>query len=397
MLDPNYIEELAEGAEYVSADLHDAIINAIVERITARLGRGEDYIFTPTDKWQIEVLEDAGYLAKDIQKEIAKRTGQQIKVIRKAYEDAAIEQAKYDTKTYQKAGIDVQTDILQTPTYLRILQADYERTVNAWENFTGTTLARESYRLFINECNKAHTLVLSGAKGWSQAYMDAVDEISANGVKVVYPTGHVDTVETATVRAIRTGVAQSCGKVTAVRAAENGVHLMLTSAHAGARPTHEPWQGKVFWVDWNELAKRIHIREDIKYSEATEEEKQKYDEFCRATDIGTVTGLEGANCRHSYGPYFEGMPNPYEGMKFDPDRYEKDQRARLLERRIRKTKSALQAYDTAQTATTNPEALEKLKKEAKRKNNLLTRQINDYYTYCHANGIKPLESRLYTA
>lgn len=395
MLDPNYIEELADGAEYVSADLHDAIINEIIKRITARLGRGDSYIFTPTDKWQMEVLEDAGYLARDIQKEIAKRTGQQIKVIRKAYEDAAVEQAKYDSRIYRKAGIDVQTDILMSPTFLRILQADYERTINAWENFTGTTLLKESYGLFITECNKAHSLVLSGAKGWSQAFMDAVDEISTNGVKVVYPTGHVDTVETATLRAIRTGVAQSCGKVTAVRAAENGVHLMLTSAHAGARPTHEPWQGQVFWVDWQELARRIGIVENIQYPEATPLEKQKYREFCLSTDIGTVTGLEGANCRHSYGPFFEGMQNPYEGMTFDPKQYEIDQRARLLERRIRHTKRELQAYNTAQTATTNPDALNKLKKAAERKNNLLTKQVSNYYAYCRANGIKPLESRLY--
>lgn len=393
MLDPLYIANIADEAEEVSARLHDEIINDMVKRMTARLGRGEEAYLTATDKQQIKILQEAGYLLDDIKKDITRAIKAQRKEIKKAYEDAGLKQTAYDRRIYQQVGI--KTDLTQSPTYLRILQAAYERSMQGFENFTGTTLTREVYTQFINSCNDAYMQVTTGAKGWTQAYMEAVDKLASSGVEVIYPSGHRDTIETATARAIRTGVAQACSKVTATRAAENGVHLFLTSAHQGARPTHEPWQGKVFWVDWNELARRINITENINYSEATNEEKAKYKEFCRSTDIGTVTGLEGANCRHSYGPFFEGMKNPYEGMKFDKDQYAIDQRQRLLERRIRKTKRAIAAYDTALKNTQNEKAIDRITKSRKARLNTLTRQVSEYYDYCDKFKLKPQESRLH--
>ena len=393
MLDPLYIANIADEAEEVSARLHDEIINDTVKRMTARLGRGEEAYLTATDRQQIKILQEAGYLLNDIKKDVARAIKAQRKEVKKAYEDAGLKQTAYDRRIYQQVGIT--TDLTQSPTYLRILQAAYERSMQGFENFTGTTLTREVYTQFINSCNDAYMQVTTGAKGWTQAYMEAVDKLASNGVEVIYPSGHRDTIETATARAIRTGVAQACSKVTATRAAENGVHLFLTSAHQGARPTHEPWQGKVFWVDWNELSRRINITENINYSEATDEEKAKYKEFCRSTDIGTVTGLEGANCRHSYGPFFEGMKNPYEGMKFDKDQYAIDQRQRLLERRIRKTKRAIAAYDTALKNTQSKEAIDRITKSRKARLNTLTRQVSEYYDYCDKFKLKPQESRLH--
>lgn len=394
MLDPEYITEIGDDAEIVSEDLHTAIINAIVKRITARLGRGEEFSFSATDKWQIETLQEAGYLADDIRKEIAKHTKTQQKVVKKAYESAGIQQTAYDARIYNDVGINITNESLLSPTYIRILQTAYERSMQSWKNFTGTTLTQASYKLFVNECDKAYIKVASGGESWTKAYMDAVDEIVKKGVTVTYPSGHVDTVETATARAIRTGVAQACSQVTATRAAENGVHLFLTSAHAGARPTHEPWQGQVFWVDWQQLASRIGIDISGGYSEATEEEKAKYKEFCRTTDIGTVTGLEGANCRHSYGAFFEGMNNPYDGMTFDPKMYAIEQRARLLERRIRKSKREIDALDVASANTQNKDALDKLKKARESREKTLKRQVTEYYAHCDKYDLKPQEARL---
>lgn len=393
MLDPNYIANISDDAEAVSADLHDDIIKQIVRRLTERLAQGEEFAFSATDKWQIETLQEAGYLAEDIRREIAKHTKTQQVVVKKAYESAGIKQTEYDIKTYRAVGIDTVETLSQSPTYLRILQAAYNRSMQSWNNFTGTTLVRESYKLFIDECDKAYMKVTSGGETLSKAFMEAVDNVARDGVKVRYPSGHVDTVETATARAIRTGVAQACSQVTATRAAENGVHLFLTSAHQGARPTHEPWQGQVFWVDWKELSNRIAISAPS-YPEATPEEKAKYKEFCKTTDIGTVTGLEGANCRHSYGPFFEGMKNPYEGMTFDPKMYQIEQRARALERRVRKTKRYIEALDTAEKNATSQSALEDIKRQKDSKKSLLKRQINEYYSYCKKNKLKPQEFRL---
>ena len=122
MLDPEYITEIGDDAEIVSEDLHTAIINAIVKRITARLGRGEEFSFSATDKWQIETLQEAGYLASDIRKEIAKHTKTQERVVKKAYESAGIQQTAYDARLYNAVGISIAAESLTSPTYIRILQ-----------------------------------------------------------------------------------------------------------------------------------------------------------------------------------------------------------------------------------------------------------------------------------
>ena len=77
MLTPDFLLHISEPAEEIAEQLHQDILNRIIERIMLRLGRGEDYLLTQTDRWNILVLQDAGFLLEDIQKEIAKRTKMQ--------------------------------------------------------------------------------------------------------------------------------------------------------------------------------------------------------------------------------------------------------------------------------------------------------------------------------
>ena len=74
MLSPDYLLRVSEGGEAIAETLHNEIIKQIVERIAIRLERGDDYILTARDKWQSEVLQDAGFLREDIEKTIAKQT-----------------------------------------------------------------------------------------------------------------------------------------------------------------------------------------------------------------------------------------------------------------------------------------------------------------------------------
>ena len=74
MLTPEYLMRITEGAEDISSSLHRNIMNMIIERVMNRIARGENYLFTQTDKWQIKVLQESGELLEDIQKEIADKT-----------------------------------------------------------------------------------------------------------------------------------------------------------------------------------------------------------------------------------------------------------------------------------------------------------------------------------
>ena len=252
MLTPDFLLHISEPAEEIAEQLHQDILNRIIERIMLRLGRGEDYLLTQTDRWNILVLQDAGFLLEDIQKEIAKRTKLQQTEIAEAFQDAGITAINYDDAIYKAAGLSP-VPLTQSPYLMRLMQRNYEKTMNTWVNFTGT-FANEAQKEFIKQCDKAYHLVSSGALSYTAAVKEAVDEISKTGIVVRYPSGHEDTIETATLRCVRTGISQATADIQLARAKEMGVDLVLVSSHLSARPTHQVWQGGVYQVDWNKIS-----------------------------------------------------------------------------------------------------------------------------------------------
>ena len=373
MLTPNYLLHATEPAEEIAEQLHSDILARIIERIMIRLDRKEDYILTAVDKWQIETLQQAGYLIEDIQKEIAVATGKMQKEIAEAMEDAGVEALKYDDKIYSKAGLSP-VPLEQSPELIRLMQRNYEATLGEWKNFTRTT-ALKSQQLFLNELDRAYNLVSTGAVSYTQAVKEVVNNIIADGVEIEYPTGHKDTIETATLRAVRTGVSQATAQIQLARMDEMNVDLVITSSHLGARPTHQEWQGKVF---------------------SRNSQNSKYPDFGQSTGYGTVTGLCGANCRHSFSPYFEGMDNPFE--KYDSDenrkRYQEEQRQRALERRIRKTKREVMGLKEAIDNCTDDRAKFELDMAYQRQSALLQKQNDNYLEYCGKHDLRPLQDRL---
>ena len=394
MLSPDYLARVMEGAEEVASQLHTDILNDVIRRIMIRLDRGDNYVLTATDKWQIETLMEAGYLREDIVADIAKKTNLQKAVIRKAFEDAGVRSLSYDAKVYEAAGLATEP-LLQSPALVRILQTMYERTMGEWENITRTT-ANEAQKLFIQVCDNAYTQVMSGAKARSQAVREAVEEVAKDGIKVVYPTGHEDTIEVATARAVRTGITQSAAQITLERMKEMDVDLVLTSSHLGARPTHEPWQGKVFHVDFSVLTGRLRSANTQTDAGATH---SKYPDLVEATRYGYVDGLCGANCRHSMVPYIEGVTkNPFE--QFDSEenqkRYEIEQKQREMERKIRKVKREVQGLQEAlkhADELTKPGLEAQYQKRAQR----LTELNKEYKQYCEANDLKTRQERHHIA
>lgn len=251
MLKPDYLLHISEGAEDISEALHNEIIKRIINRIMLRISRNDDYILTAYDKWNIETLQQAGYLLEDIQKEIAKSTKLQEKEIAEAMEDAGVEALSYDDKIYESVGLSP-TPLMQSPEIIRLMQKNYEATLGEWHNFTRTT-AEISQQLFINQLDKFYMLVSTGAMGYTQALREIIDTVVSDGVRVYYDTGHSDTIETATLRAVRTGISQMTAQVQLARAKEMGVDLCMVSSHLGARPSHAEWQGKIYSIDWNSL------------------------------------------------------------------------------------------------------------------------------------------------
>lgn len=374
MNNPDYLLHISEGAEDIAERLHNIIIKKIVNRIMIRLGRGDSYILTAQDKWQIENLQQAGYLLEDIQQEIAKATKLQQEEIAQAMEDAGVKALDYDDKIYQSVGLSP-TPLTQSPELIRLMQRNYEATLHEWSNFT-RTMAGEAQKLFINELDRAYTFVSTGALSYTAAVKDVINNIASNGVKVTYPTGHTDTIESATLRAVRTGVSQATAQIQLARMDEMDVDLVIVSSHLGARPSHAEWQGK------------IYSRKGIKYPH-----------FQQSTGYGTVTGLCGANCRHSFSPYFEGMDNPFEQYDSEENRkqYEKEQYQRTLERRIRKTKREVMGLKEGVDSIKDDKAKFAADMDYQKKAALLAKQNAAYKEYCEKNNLRPLSDRIQVA
>lgn len=355
MLTPTYLLHAAEPAEDIAEALHQNILKRIIERILLRFDRDDDYVLTAIDKWQIEVLQEAGFLLEDIQKEIISATGLMQTEIAEAMEDAGVRALEYDDKIYRDSELNP-VPLTQSPELIALMQRDYEATMGDWTNFTRTT-AEAVQQTFIKACDTAYHQAMTGTISARQAAKEAIEKVIADGVYVEYPTGHRDTIEAATTRAVRTGVSQASAHIQLARMEEYNVEFVLVSSHLGARPDHQVWQGQIF----------------------------RRDELEEKTGYGTVTGLCGANCRHSFGPWFEGMGNPFEQYDTEENRnqYEMDQRQRTLERRIRNTKRRLMGYQTA-------EDQERYEQTAA----LLQRQNAAYNQYCEENNLKKRSDRI---
>ena len=383
MLTPEYLYRITEGAENIASQLHKNILDKIIARMMARIGRGEDYLLTATDKWQIEVLQEAGYLLEDIQQELSAKTKKQVQEIKEAMEDAGVTALQWDDKIYQAAGLSP-VPLLQSPALMRIMQRNYEATAGEWRNFTKTT-ANEAQRLFINQMDSAYNMVVSGAVSYTEAVRDVINDVSEVGMKVSYPSGYKLSIESATMMIVRTGISQAAAEVSLERMKEMDWDIILVSSHLGARVgdggqnpgNHSWWQGKF-------------------YSRTGKD--KRFPDFVSSTGYGTVTGLCGVNCRHSFGTG-DGENNPFEQYDSEENRkaYEKQQRQRTLERRIRDTKRKVQDMQTAVDNCKDEKLKFELQQKLDRKSYTLSQQNKAYKKYCADNNLKEYAERLKVA
>lgn len=373
MLTPSYLRHAPEMAEEIAEELHVELMNRIVERILHRFRRGDPYILTAQDKFQLETLQESGFLLEDLQREIARRTGRMQDEIAAAMEDAGVRTLEYDDSIYRAAGY-YPAPLVHSPYLMQLMERSYRATAGEWNNFTRTT-ANAAQQTFVRACDKAYHLSMTGAVSPTQAIREALKEVIRDGIYVQYPTGHRDTIETATARAVRTGISQASAQIQLTRMDEFGVGLVLVSSHLGARPAHQVWQGKVYDRSGKHPA---------------------YPDFIRSTGYGQVDGLCGANCRHHISPYFEGQHNPF--TQYDSEenqkQYDIEQRQRAMERRIRDTKRQTMNWKTAMDKETDPAKQAEFAAEYQRKAALLKKQNAAYRDYCAATGQKTRPERL---
>lgn len=197
-------------------------------------------------------------------------------------------------------------------------------------NLVRTSAEQRVFQTFIDALDSSTLAVASGLISPQDGVRRAVDIIARTETAVRYVAHDgreiTQTLYGAVRRNVMTGAAQTMHRVTDARMEQIGVTYVEVSAHAGARPEHAVWQGKVYAYP---------------------------DEFMTATGYGTGAGLGGWSCRHNYFPFFPGLSEPTEWAisKDNEADYELSQRQRECERAIRTYKARASIYREAASAT----------------------------------------------
>lgn len=320
MLEPDYLAGCTDEIVKYYAELEAEILKDVSKRIEKTLS------ISDTAKHQLMILEESGKLYSDIYSKINSISGISEGKLKELFKEAGIKSSKFDDKVYKEAGLNP-INITQSQRSLQILTAGMMKTNKALNNLTmtmGSTLKGD----FINVCDRAYAKLSSGAFTYQQAINDAVKELGSKGISVIeYSSGRTISLEAGIRRNVLTGLNQTTSTLSLSRAEELGADLVETTAHVGARPDHALWQGKVYSVSGKH---------------------PKYPDFRSSTGYGTVAGLCGANCRHNFFPFFEGISNKayssrelqamnkyvdYNGQKMTM--YEGEQKLRGIERSIR--------------------------------------------------------------
>lgn len=331
MLTPEYLAVFTDGYLGMVDVLNEQIVRDISRRMM-KTGK-----ITGTAKWQIRQAQQSGKLLDDIVKDIGKFTNYSDEKIRSMFKEAGIISINNDASPLVKAGIVKKATLSQNMSELLIANA--RKTVGDVNNLTLTT-ASKSQQMFVQSLNEAMLQVQSGAFSYQEALKQAIKKAAQSGGKVLYSSGSQMSLDAAMRMALLTGVNQTAASLTELYASDMDVEYYETSAHAGARPSHTVWQGRIFKIDGS---------------------TSEYPNFADSTGYGTVGGLCGANCRHSFHPYWPGISEPaytknmlqdynipkheYNGKLLTE--YESDQFMRQMERSIRESKRTLVGYDSA--------------------------------------------------
>ena len=393
---PDELVKATDGVELKISELNQKIIDKIVEHLLLRFEKTGQVVFSPTDEYSIKTLRRAGVTQADILAEIQKATPGIQKEVKKAFKQAAtnigrvkvnkriqetlnnpIPEGTNETGTASEKIIDGRINEKELSARQKELLEDvYSRTKNEI-NKIYEGVARSGSNEFQDACNEAARMV-RGGMGPQKAVREAIKKVAKDGTYIQYPSGHKDTIEVAVLRAVRTGVNQANAKLVLDLAEATGQDLVLVSSHEDARPAHQEWQGKIYSLSGK---------------------SKKYPEFRSATGFGTVQGLCGANCRHTFTIYYPGFSkNPYKrnNKKSNKKKYDYTQEQRKRERDIRKQKRIIDALEKAKAETNDPELKRELQAEIDAQKAKLREKKQAYNDFCEKHGLKKQAIRTHT-
>lgn len=330
MFTPTEIEALPSAMEQLYRSLQLNIMSDLTERLKAN---GEE--ITSAADWQINRLYELGVSKDEIDSLIQSTLDVSDDEIDRIYDEVVKSGYARNEELYTSKGKEY-IPYAENKQLQQLVKAVKNQTKSEYRNITGslgfavrnadntlsfTPLADFYQRTLDNGLMQ----IASGAVDYNTALKKAVKAMTDSGLRTVdYASGWSNRVDVAVRRALMTGFNQVVAKVNEDNAEQLGTEYFEVSYHRGARPTHQVWQGRVY-------------------------SKKELETVC---GLGTVTGLCGANCYHSYSPFIKGVDKPtysdeeldrmneeenapkeYNGKQYTA--YEAQQRQRRLETAMR--------------------------------------------------------------
>lgn len=330
MFTPTEIEALPSAMEQLYRSLQLNIMSDLTERLKAN---GEE--ITSAADWQINRLYELSVSKDEIDSLIQSTLNVSDDEIDRIYDEVVKSGYARNEELYADKGKEY-IPYAENKQLQQLVKAVKNQTKSEYRNITGslgfavrnadntlsfTPLADFYQRTLDNGLMQ----IASGAVDYNTVLKRAVKTMTDSGLRTVdYASGWSNRVDVAARRALMTGFNQVVAKVNEDNAEQLGTEYFEVSYHRGARPTHQVWQGRVY-------------------------SKKELETVC---GLGTVTGLCGANCYHSYSPFIKGVDKPtysdeeldrmneeentpkeYNGRQYTA--YEAQQRQRQLETAMR--------------------------------------------------------------
>ena len=343
MLRPDYFYGKTDKLVEMYQDLENWIISDIATRL---IKSGELSGTADRELWKLQQM---GLHNTEIVKRISEMSGKSRNEVRRLLRDSVMTSFSDDKEVLTQISASDIISPLKNNMAILAMNAELIKTSGELDNLTKTTI-NQTQKDLLNMLNEVDYRVASGMQSYSSAVCEILDRYAESGVMVEYPTGTKRSLEAAVRCCIVTSMNQTAAQVTNVYIAQNKIEYVLVSAHPGARydkkdPTgissHDHWQGKAYKIIGSEPG-FPNLLESTGYTINLE------------TGKGTVVnllGLHGYNCRHSHGPWRKDMVNKYldenGNVNINADEsqklYDLQQKQRLLEREIRKTKREIMA------------------------------------------------------
>ena len=375
----DYKNKLASKIASRYQDLEERIMQDIVRRI---MKAGE---ITSTADWQINRLRIWGYSSEDIEKEIKKALNASYPEMFELYDKVINWEYVRNKEIYEQINAKY-ISFEENGQLKQITEAIIDQSFGDLENVTnslgfyldygnGQKVLTPLSQVYTKYLDAACYDIVTGAFDYNSVLRRVVTQLTNSGLRQIdYSSGRANRVDVAARRAVMTAVSQITGKISEYNAQKLGTEYFEVEWHAGARPTHAVWQGRV----WS---------------------KEQLYSVC---GLGTVTGLLGANCYHTYYPFFPGIsqrnwsddwldakneeeaePKTFDGKEYTL--YEAKQRQRQMETAMRAQREKVRLLQYG-GADQDEIILHKAKYQG---------QLNEYSRFCRKMSLTEERERIY--